>query len=159
MQWCYMLVLIYFQYVCFLLLPATNGLALISPILSWLIIRFIVLKNYSAMDVVIRSHLYGQMMIGVWTFLKVTCLVLAHGIIDRMDAMGTGDKQIAFYGTFMMAIYVTVYFYFTVVINLRRFKRGCEYQSGVRLPLTKSRYDAMKLAFSPPLNNSNVQFK
>lgn len=154
-----MLFLIYIQYISFLLLPATNGLALLAPIVSWLFIRFVVWNRYHSIDNTIRSHLFGQMMLSLWVTIRVISIVIVYEILKKMESMSEVDKEYAAYLTLFFALYITFRFYYQVIFNLRRFRRRGEYQKAIPLPLTKSKYDAMKTAFTPSVADFNVKFK
>ncbi len=158
MQWCLILFLIYVQYISLLLMPATNGLSLIAPTLVWIVIRFVSWNDYKAIHTVIRSHLFGLMFVGLWTIVRVMAVVIVHEIISLMESMGTEDKQLAGYVTLTIGIYITLSFYYSVVINLRRFRRGASFIKRIPLPITKNKYDTFKQAFSPQPVNSNVDF-
>jgi hypothetical protein len=154
-----MLFLIYIQYISFLLLPATNGLALIAPIVSWLFIRFVTWDRYQSIHETIRGHLFGQMMLSLWVTIRVISVAIVYEIIGKMESMSAPDKEIASYLTLVLAVYITARFYYTTIFNLRRFRRKAQYQKVIPLPLTKSKYDDMKASFSPIINGSNVEFQ
>ena len=140
-------------------MPATNGLALIAPIVSWLFLRFVTWNRYHSIHETIRGHLFGQMMLSLWVTIRVVSVAIVYEIIGKMEGMSGSDKELAAYLTLAFAVYITIRFYYIAIFNLRRFRRRAEYQKVIPVPLTKSKYDDMKAAFSPPTTGLNVEFR
>lgn len=155
-----MLVLIFFQYISLLLMPFSSGLSLIFPSISLLVIYFVLFKDFKNLDLIVKGHLVGQMLIGLTTVAFVISMVLTFGITQEMKQLSVSQKEIAGSTIMLMGIAVFLRYYYVLCVNFVLFRKRLPFEKRLPLPLTKSRYDFLKTLLKQTASEeSNILFK
>ncbi|KAB0482403.1 hypothetical protein F7Q91_03070 [Vibrio chagasii] len=155
-----MLVLIFFQYISLLLMPFSSGLSLILPTISFLVIYFVLYKDFRNLDSMVKGHLIGQMMVGVTTVVSVIALTLTFGITQEMKQLTEVDKEASSLVIMILGFCVFLRYYYFVSINFLLFRKRLPYEKALPIPITKRKYDQIKEVLSrKSLEDSNIVFK
>ncbi len=155
-----MLFLLFVQYLSMIFIPLSGGIALLTPIISMVVVYIVMWKNFNAIEPRVRSHLIGLCKLSIKTIVIVSALAIAYEICQGMKEINEGEKDNFTLAVLVLACSFTIKYYLCLVINLSLFRKAQPFTTNVPVPFTKSRLNTIKAHFKVKnAEDSNIQYE